>query len=102
MICLDKEDPYHHVVCSVDGCGGTPVFMAVMERGDNSPALMCQRHLEEAEDHIMSSMGIPSWLTDLDSFHLHDDAVLLDQEFDDDGLAVLADASPDHSHRARP
>ncbi len=98
MICLDKEDPYHHVVCSVDGCGGTPVYMAVMERGDNSPALLCQRHLDEGEDHVMSYLGVPSWLLDLDTFHADDSESMLDWEVEEEGVAPLFNVTSDSSH----
>jgi hypothetical protein len=106
MVCLDKDDPYHHFVCSVDGCGGTPYYMVVMERGDNSPALLCQKHFEELDDEIMSYLGVPSWLTELDNFHNEDHDLRLDLEVDweadDEPLFALAETAPGTSHHARP
>jgi hypothetical protein len=94
MICLDKDDPYHHFVCSVDGCGSTPVYMAVMERGDNSPALLCSRHFEEAEDSIMSALGVPAWLTGQENFYTPDEEMVLDLvvEWEPDEEPVVASA----------
>jgi hypothetical protein len=106
MVCLDKEDPYHHFVCSVDGCGGTPFYMAVMERGDNSSTLLCLRHLEEAEDTVMSFMGVPSWLTELDNFHMNDVDLELELEVewepDEEPMSALVEGLPDPPRRARP
>ena len=102
MVCLDKEDPYHHFVCSVDGCGGTPYYMAVMERGDNLSTLLCERHFEEAEDIVMSFLRAPSWLTELDNFHNNDSALMLDLEAewepDEEPLIVLAEVRSDSTH----
>ena len=104
MVCLDKLDPYHHFVCSADGCGGTPQYMAVMERGDNSWALLCRRHLEEAKGSIMSFLGVPSWLTTVKNFDANDGDVMLDLEgdLDAEALAACIDGHTGPTRRTRP
>jgi len=62
--CLDREDPYHHLACSAEGCVNRPSFMAVMRKGDASTVLMCERHLHEAGPAMTSYLPVPLWLVD--------------------------------------
>lgn len=96
MACMEGDDPYHRFVCSVDGCGGTPRYMAMIKRGDSPWVLLCQRHLEEDEGHVMSFLGVPQWLIEVDAFDTNDGALMLDLERDLDevGFTAIIDVEP--------
>ena len=108
VVCMEGEDPYHRFVCSVDGCGGTPRYMALTERGESPWVLLCQRHLEEGHGAeggrgaVMSFLGVPRWLIEVDAFDANDGAVMLDLEGELDGGELAAVADIEIPRRARP
>lgn len=82
IVCLDRTDPYHRYICSADGCLNMPVYLAVLEGGDTSSLLLCERHFNLARGSLSSFLEIPPWLLEVDDLHTDDEDIVFDFELD--------------------
>jgi hypothetical protein len=63
MDCIDPEGPPVEYICSVAGCGNQPVFLTVLDDVEVVSVLVCGVHFKAFEDSVVSSMELPTWLT---------------------------------------
>jgi hypothetical protein len=80
MDCIDHQGPPHRYVCSIEGCGNQPIYLAVMAEEGSPSVLVCERHFPDVMDRIRSYLDLPPWLTNGNNFHLGDGGVVF--EFD--------------------
>jgi hypothetical protein len=82
ILCLDRNDPYHRYICSIDGCPNMPIYLAVMEGRDTSSLLLCERHYNRVRGFLASFLEVPPWLLEVDDLHTDDEVVVFDFEFE--------------------
>ena len=62
--CIDQEGPPVKYICSFVGCDKQPKKLAVLEDKGSTSMLVCEGHLKEIKDSLISYLDLPEWLTD--------------------------------------